>query len=162
MGEDGNGLRRLTSPAVRSQEPAWSPEGTRLAYASRRGGNWDIYLYDEEGRLHRLTNDPDFDMGPWFSPDGKRIAFSTTRNGTWDIWTMNVDGSDQRPLTVGKRSEYDPVYSPDGKWIGFESNERGPWDVKIMPAKGGEAIDVAGRICRARRHLLGHTLHLCV
>ena len=95
VGEDGSGLRRVTSPAQRSQEPAWSPDGTRLAYASRRGGNWDIYGVDAAGRKRRITRTQAAEGYPSWSPDGAPSRSSDERR--------TAGGSSSAPGTAAPR-----------------------------------------------------------
>jgi TolB protein len=112
------------------------PNG-RLAFASRRDGNWEIYLVDANGsNLRRLTNDPAHDRYPSASPDGKQIAFYSERDGGAKIYVMNVDGSNQHPLTNGQAEDVEPAWSPDGKYIAFSSQRGGVGSIYVMNADG--------------------------
>ncbi|MDX1520205.1 MAG: DPP IV N-terminal domain-containing protein, partial [Anaerolineae bacterium] len=67
--------KQLTRDAFEDTDPAYSPDGTRLAYASRRDRNWDVYVLDlQTGRETRLTDSPHYDGAPSWSPDGQFIA----------------------------------------------------------------------------------------
>lgn len=113
---DGTGLRRLTRPGaalrwVRDLRPAWSPDGTRIAFASNRhvtaeADAGDLDLYDvtvDDGAITRLTRDPGVADEPSYSPDGKRLYFSSTREAPkpWsiEIYVMPARGGEQRRLT---------------------------------------------------------------
>ena len=75
--------RRLTDNDARDISPTWSPDGTRIAFASERDDNWEIYLMDADGgNQTRLTNNDAVDWMPAWSPDGTRIAFSSTATAT--------------------------------------------------------------------------------
>ena len=70
--------------------PAWSPDGRRIAFASGRDGNFEIYVINADGsRQRRLTRNTGRDVGPVWSPDGRRIAFESN----WQVYVMNADGS---------------------------------------------------------------------
>jgi TolB protein len=91
---DGSGKTALTT--INSTAPAWSPDGSKIAFTSDYGGNWDIYIVNANGGSPaRLTTDAAEDGLPTFSPDGKQIAFLSHRGGAWAIWIMGIDGSNQ-------------------------------------------------------------------
>lgn len=113
---DGNGLRRLTRPPtsetwLRDLRPAWSPDSTRLAFASNRhataeseAGDYDVYAVTvEDGAISRLTHDPAVADDPSWSPDGKRIFFTSNRDATRayyvELYAMPAGGGEQRRLT---------------------------------------------------------------
>jgi Tol biopolymer transport system component len=127
MNADGGAERRLTGsdPDTSSPqglffqvEPAWSPDGTRIAFASRRGGAFDIYVMNADGTgTRRLTSTKESDSHPTWSSDGNQIAF--VRGGSGDIYVMNADGSDARRISDPLAEETDPAWSPDGEWIAY-------------------------------------------
>src|SRR4051794_20228720 len=74
--------------------------GGKIAYASYRTGNTQIYTIDVTGKNEtRLTNNTAKDTDPVWSPDGKQIAFVSDRDSNWGIYIMNADGSDQHLIT---------------------------------------------------------------
>ena len=90
--------------------PSWSPDGTKIAFASDRDGNYEIYVMNADGTHQtRLTNNAAYDMSPAWSPDGTRIAFDTQRDHfppaevgigpEFEIHVMNSDGSGDERLT---------------------------------------------------------------
>jgi TolB protein len=100
MNADGSGTRKLTHNARYNAEPAWSPDGRKIAFRSTRNGNRDIYVMNADGSGKRnLTRHPARDGSPSWSPDGRRIAFVSNREGRLDAHVMNADGSGQRSLT---------------------------------------------------------------
>ena len=131
----------LTNNSAADWEPAWSPDGTRIAFASRRDGNWDIYVMSADGTgQERLTNNPALDAAPAWSPDGTRIAFHSTRDGNVDnIYVMNADGTGQERLTNNGKS-YGLAWSPDGTRIAFQSDRDGNWQVYVMNADGSGPV----------------------
>ena len=79
--EDGSGQTRLTSAPGDDSEPAWSPDGTRVAFRSRRDHfRGEIYVMNAGGSNQvRLTENSHFDRLPSWSPDGTKILFQQTR-----------------------------------------------------------------------------------
>jgi Tol biopolymer transport system component/PKD repeat protein len=126
-------------------EPAWSPDGKKIAFQSwkhdpfRIEGNSEIYTMDVDGgNLVRLTDNSAYDDYPAWSPDGTMLAFISDRDGNEEIYVMNADGSKQRRLTNHNSSDVFPVWSPDGTEIAFQSGRVGgeSWGIYIMDVDG--------------------------
>ena len=104
MNADGSGKRMLTHNARYNAEPAWSPDGRKIAFRSAQNGNRDIYVMNADGSGKRnLTRNPAQDGSPSWSPDGRRIAFISNRDGRLEAHVMNADGSAQRSLALQER-----------------------------------------------------------
>lgn len=88
------------NPDKQNSLPAWSPDGSRLAFTLSTGGNQDIYIMNKDGSgVRRLTNHPEIDTSPTWSPSGNQIAWTSGRTGNPNIYVMNADGTSQRQLT---------------------------------------------------------------
>jgi TolB protein len=135
------GDRRLPGGANLDSHPSWSPDGNRIAFASRRGGGsfnniWMANLKDRG--LLQLTNNLYDSEAPAWSPDGKRIAFHAKSRGSRNyIWIINSDGTNPVELVVGEA----PAWSPDGSKIAFvRDTSSNPsvvnLDIWIMDADG--------------------------
>ena len=132
-------IRRLPNNGwgIWDPSPAWSPDGTRIAFASYSDRSPEIYTFDSDGSdLERLTNNSDWDVDPAWSPDGTRIAFVSTRDGNWEIYVMDADGSGVERLT--NHGAWDPAWSPDGARIAFGSTRDGSLDIYVMNADGSD------------------------
>ena len=145
-----------TSQSRRPSEgrfPARSPDGSRVAFASDRDGNREIYVMRGDGSLpENLTRHEAWDGDPCWSPDGLRIAFTSDRHGEreWgppgsgvynrDIYIMNADGTGVRQLTFDPVNAYDPAWSPDGLSIAFTSDRdvpNGPAAIHVVDLASG-------------------------
>jgi Big-like domain-containing protein/WD40 repeat protein len=131
---DGTSGRVLTSDSG-DFSPAWSPDGTKLAFDRYDHGQFarDIYVMGADGSgLRRLTSDPSDDSDPTWSPDGSEIAFG--RDGA--IYAMNAnDGSGVHALTTGGYDSH-PTWSSDGLRIAFASSRSGVNAIYAMNADG--------------------------
>jgi Tol biopolymer transport system component len=166
MNPDGSSatpFTKLTALGADSKTAAWSPDGSKIAYASRRALdgsdhpdnlNDNLWLVNADGsgtaHLTNLTDGGAETFGPVWSPDGSKIAFLSSRaldgsnsfnlpNNTQNVWIMNADGSNQKPLTKLTASNADAIYplcwSPDGSKLVFSSS---------AAFNGSDAVDVNG------------------
>jgi TolB protein len=94
-------------------DPAWSPDGTRIAYVGLSPGQEEIFVRDIKTRWEsRLTeNTWEWDKHPSWSPDSQQIVFwSNMETGRKQIWVVNADGSDQRNISNSPYNDWDPVW----------------------------------------------------
>ena len=103
-------------------DPAWSPDGTRIAFTTNRNGDEDIYSMAPDGSgATELTFSNAYDSDPAWSPDGKVIAFISFRAEGSGIYVMNADGTDQHLLAGNVGYPSHPSWSPDGQSIAFQT-----------------------------------------
>ena len=140
MKPNGSQLRNLTNDPMTSDIfPAWSPDGTKIAFSSYRDGNSDIYVIDADGKnLIRLTQNPGYDSIPNWSPDGQRIAFTSRRDGNFEVYVMNADGENLIRLTQDPWNDGHPSWSPDGRKIAFTSHRNS--EIYVMDVGGNNLI----------------------
>ena len=102
---------------------------------------WVAPAGDEARARQITTGSGKFDgyYGLSWAPDG-RVVYASLAGGGWDIWAMNADGTGQRQLTVGARSNYGPSVSSDGRYIVFVSNRAGAFNIWRMDADGGNPV----------------------
>ena len=162
MDANGSGQGRLTgeggdpstAEGVQFQtDPAWSPDGTLIAFASAREGSFDIYIVNADGTgTRRLTSSNANDQGPTWSPDGSRIAFSRSSDGG-HVWVMNADGTGARRLTDELAEEGEPSWSPDGRWVAYTHRASGSDVREIWGARpdgsGRHGVTSLGAKCYA-------------
>lgn len=139
----------LTDVQGYDAEGAYSPDGTKIVYASNRlaytnpeamseeDRDWfkmdkkfmmDIYIADADGsNVKQLTTETGYDGGPFFNHDGTKICWRRfNRKGTLaEIHTMNIDGSDQKQLTTLGAMSWAPYFHPSGEYLIFATNLQG-------------------------------------
>ena len=137
MDVDGGNRENLTNHPATDVDPDWSPDKTKIAFASSRDG-WprQIYVMDADGNNPiRLTDGPRNAHGPDWSPDGGKIAFWVDE-GVDHIDVMDADGKN-RVMLVNDAAE--PSWSPDGREIAFSSTRdgKGAWsDIYVIGVDG--------------------------
>ncbi|MDY7039774.1 MAG: hypothetical protein SVX38_02805 [Chloroflexota bacterium] len=135
MQVDGSGMVNLTNHPAWDGTPAWSPDGTRIAFTSDRDGdNSQIYAMNADGGdVVRLTVSDGVDMIPAWSPDGQRIAFASSRAYTItveggrlivdagpEIWVMDADGGNPTRITGDQEDlALYPSWAPDGRRLAY-------------------------------------------
>ncbi len=122
---------RLTAGDYDDRDPAVSPDGSRVAFSSNRGGGWELYLLDlATGSTRQLTQTAGFEASPTWSPDGVWIAFERYAGDDLDIWVLRVDGAgDPIQLTDAPSMDSAPTWDPAGRRIAFISDRDGLPDV---------------------------------
>jgi Tol biopolymer transport system component len=140
INSNGSGLLQLTTLGGWSDDPAWSPDGSKIAFSSNAwNDNYDIYVMKSDGtNISRLTTYPGSEYEPSWSPDGNRIVFTRWLTDALKpvLFTMNANGSAQSQLTTGWDTQ--PEWSPDGNRIAFTRN----YDIYVISITGTNAVNL--------------------
>ncbi len=127
---------RLTDNPADDRDPAWSPDGQRIAFSSRRDGNWELYVLDlYSGEVERLTYDLAYEGAPSWSPDGLWLAYEAYYEGSLDIYIMKADGSEgPYPVTRNPWPDFSPAWtsSPDGRELAYVALRDGNQDIYLL------------------------------
>lgn len=129
---------------VKSREPlmspAWSPDGTQLAYVSFEGKKPAIYIQDVlSGKRRRVPSFSGINGAPAWSPDGRQLAITLSKDGSADIYTYDLASGDFRRLTDHYAIDTEPAWMADGRSILFTSDRGGQPQIYEVSAAGGAA-----------------------
>jgi serine/threonine protein kinase/Tol biopolymer transport system component len=145
MNADGSGQKPLTDVPGSDHDPAWSPDGTQIAFTSLRNGKKDIYLLTlETGAITQLTTvsgNVQENIQPSWSPFGNQIVYTVKRFDAYQVWAMSNTGQGKVQIArSGPRLwDYLPLWAPDGETILFSQRDVSaettrPWLMSILYA----------------------------
>lgn len=137
---DGEGAQSaLTSPEP-IISPAWSPNGSQLAYVSFESRKPVIYAHDvASGKRRLLANFRGSNSAPAWSPDGKQLVATLSRDGGSQLYAIGLNGGEPKRLTQSSSIDTEPAFSPDGRYIYFVSDRGGAPQIYRMNPNGGNA-----------------------
>jgi Tol biopolymer transport system component/DNA-binding winged helix-turn-helix (wHTH) protein len=139
----GSAPRPLLSAAVGEGGPQFSPDGTRLVFASNRSGSTEIWTCDADGSaLIQMTSRGTLSGAPRWSPDGSQIAFDSRTERHGHIFVISASGGAPHPITSGEFEDAVPSWSSDGKSLYFTSNRTGSWQLWKVTYTGGNLVQV--------------------
>lgn len=132
------------SPQGPCTAPAWSPDGTRLAFVQGdRRGNTDIVVLNlATNRVRRITDSNCINTEPTWNPKGTQIAFTSDRDGSPQVYLMEEDGSNVRRLTQEGGYNATPAWSPSGSMIAYVSRFEGKFDLFVYKLGEGKSYQV--------------------
>jgi TolB protein len=142
---DADGQNAQT--ALRSREPiispAWSPDGSRLAYVSFESRKPVVYVHTiTTGQRVPIANFKGNNSAPAWAPSGSQLAVVLTRDGLSQLYLLNADGSGLRRLTQSPGIDTEPVFTPDGRSIMFTSDRGGSPQVYRLDIGSGQVSRV--------------------
>jgi len=136
-GEDPHVALRSREPII---SPAWSPDGSKVAYVSFENKKPVVYVQDLVTRQRTvIANYKGSNSAPAWSPDGSKLALALARDGLTQVYVVNADGSGLRRLTNTDGIDTEPQFSADGRTIYFTSDRSGGPQIYRMGANGGAA-----------------------
>ena len=136
---------KLIASTQSDAEPAYAPDGKRIAFRSYRSGSPEIWVCDSDGSHPEQLSSfggPATNRPRW-SPDGKYIVFYSDAKGNRDIYVIRAEGGVPKQLTTNPSVDTNPGWSADGKWIYFSSERSGQMQLWKVPVGGGEAVPVS-------------------
>lgn len=151
IGPDGTGQRQLTFVGT-NMFPAWSRDGSKIAFSSTRSGTAEIWIMEGDGSMQTQITfaTPGGNFIPEWSPDGTRIVYASLQNtvGHPEVWVMDSDGGHQTRLTFtppnpnGPTWSVHPSWSPDGQKLVYASTASGNTQIWMMNADGSDQAQI--------------------
>jgi Tol biopolymer transport system component len=136
---DGGRRHALFRSPAWDLRPAYSPDGSRIAFMSARTGRWGVWTCTSDGTDCTEFTAPASMSVPQWSPDGRSIAVAGFRDeDPLDLYRLELASGFARRLTSDNAWESMPSWSRDGRWLYFSSNRTGAFELWKMPAVGGE------------------------
>ncbi|QMU60348.1 MAG: Tol-Pal system beta propeller repeat protein TolB [Gammaproteobacteria bacterium] len=137
---DGYNARTIFSSSKQILSPAWSPDGSRLAYVSFESGNSAIYIQDIiQGTRAKVSAKKGINSAPSWSPNGRQLALTLSAAGSPDIYILDIAAKNLKRLTSGPAIDTEPSWMPDGKTLLFTSDRSGGPQIYQVSANGGKA-----------------------
>jgi TolB protein len=134
-GENAQSALASHAPII---SPAWSANGSQLAYVSFESRKPVVYVHDvATGRRRLIANFRGSNSAPAWSPDGRTLAVTLSRDGGSQLYTIDATGGEPRRLTQSSGIDTEPTYSADGRYIYFTSDRGGAPQIYRMAASGG-------------------------
>jgi TolB protein len=136
---DGYDAKDIVTSSDPLMSPAWSPDGSKIAYVSFEGGQSAIYVQQiSTGQRQKVTGYKGINSAPAWSPDGRKLAMTLSKGGNPDIYIFDLQTRRLQPVTRHYAIDTEPAWSPDGRYLVFTSDRGGQPQIYRVPAFGGE------------------------
>lgn len=137
---DGANPQTIVSSGEPIISPAWSPDGSSIAYVSFEKKKPIIFIQSlTTGQRITLASFKGNNSAPAWSPDGRKLAIVLSHSANSQVYTINADGTGLKQVTKSSAIDTEPAWSPDGKWIYFTSDRGGNPQIYKVSSLGGEA-----------------------
>ena len=138
---DGHGAQTVVTSAEPILSPEWSPDGSKIAFATIQKGRSQIKMIDlaSGGISTVVASSRGFNSAPSWSPDGSKLAFASSRSGNSDVYILDLATKNTRQLTKHWAIDTEPSWSANGSSVIFTSGRSGRANIYEVNAQGGEA-----------------------
>jgi TolB protein len=127
------------------RDPAWSPDGARLAFSAGVDGVSQVFVSDPSGGMPvQVTLEEVYAGQPAWSPDGIRLAYVAEREGNWDVWVVALEDREPLRVTTDPAMDWGPSWSPDGGRLAFVSDRMDGHQVYVMRTDGSDVQRLTG------------------
>jgi len=137
---DGFNPRTIAESPEPIMAPAWSPDGSKIAYVSFHTKRSEIYVQTlATGQRESVSSYHGINGAPAFSPDGGRLAITLSKDGSPDVYVLDLASRNLTRLTSSLAIDTEPNWSADGTSIVFTSDQGGKPQLYLIPSSGGKA-----------------------
>jgi len=144
---DGYAEQEVLSSKQPLMSPAWSPDGSRLAYVSFEKGRSLIYMQSvSTGKRELLAQFKGLNSAPSFSPDGRSLALTLSRDGNTEIYLLDLFSRALTRLTHSRGIDTEAAFAPDGKALVFTSDRGGKPQIYRLALEKGRAVGRPQRV----------------
>ncbi|XOD70370.1 MAG: Tol-Pal system beta propeller repeat protein TolB [Sodalis sp. (in: enterobacteria)] len=122
-GYNQTSIRRSPQPIM---SPAWSPDGSKLAYVTFEGGKSALVIQTlNNGTIRKVSDFPQHNGAPSFSPDGRKLAFALSKTGSLNLYVMDLDSDKIRQIISERSNNTEPTWFPDSQTLAYTSDQSG-------------------------------------
>ncbi|MEM8960840.1 MAG: hypothetical protein AAGD38_05120 [Acidobacteriota bacterium] len=130
--------QQITKASGIDTNPAWSPDGSQIAFTSDRSGRPNVYVMERDGsNVRRISFDGNYNDGAAWHPEGTLIAYASRRGNRFQITVTDAVTLETRTLTSGPHSYEEPTWSPNGRYLAFSEKRGRSSQIWVIDSDGG-------------------------